>query len=727
MIKPIILLFLAFAIGNAYSQELPEYLRAETKQFDTENTTSGTHYHKNNRVQDYGDVEKRSYDVLNYDLYLDLSTALNSNLEEDTFFRKYFKGYNKITFKITDENVPFEFDAVNLNIRTLLLIESNNIIPISLNELDTLFDKFSINIAVLNFYSNKNYTNGDIVEILIGFDSKAEDDKDFWRNRGMHIYHKGYDVGNKDRFGNSVIVEHNIAYSMSEPELARYWMPCNDRPYDKAKSSITMAVPLGYTTASNGILDTRYVRNDGVSDFKIQKWVNNEPITTYLMNFAASVFDTLHQTYIKNGDTIPSTHYFWPEDRDDIYFTAVKSMETHPGMMDILVDNYGTYPFATYGTVSVFPFPYGGMEHQTMVTQNRYWLNDEQDAGFVHEMGHHWFGNSMTCATWADIWINEGGASYTEAIYLESLQGEQSYRNVIERQVREVLKRNSDNSAIPVYAIPLSSFFNTNAYLIYDKGSIIHNQMRLNLGDEQFFRVLKEILEDFRYQSVTTAEYKAAWESKAENPLVDIDTFFDQWVYNPGYPEYDINTRVDILEDNKFAIRATLIQMQDQNTAANPDVTKVFTTPVRFKLYKDEKNYELSEIFVNKEKNQTFYLENDFFPVKVEIDPVSVLHNTFSSVITSVQLEDYVGDLELYPNPSTDGFSQLNMNIKNTVQNANIELIDLIGNKVQSIYNGRLNPSSIGYKIFTNGLAKGIYIVNINLDGINTSKKLIVQ
>jgi len=96
-------------------------------------------------------------------------------------------------------------------------------------------------------------------------------------------------------------------------------------------------------------------------------------------------------------------------------------------------------------------------------------------------------------------------------------------------------------------------------------------------------------------------------------------------------------------------------------------------------------------------------------------------------VITSVQLEDYVGDLELYPNPSTDGVTQLNMNIKNTVQNANIELVDLLGNRIQSIYNGRLNPVSIGYKIFTNGLAKGIYIVNINLDGVNTSKKLIVQ
>lgn len=155
-----------------------------------------------------------------------------------------------------------------------------------------------------------------------------------------------------------------------------------------------------------------------------------------------------------------------------------------------------------------------------------------------------------------------GGASYTEAIYLEDLEEPQSYRNVIERQVREVLKRNPDNSAIPVYAIPLSSFFNTNAYLIYDKGSIIHNQMRLNFSDEQFFRVLKEILEEFKYKSITTAEYKDAWKEKAVNPLVDIDTFFEQWVYKPGYPDFEIKTKVTILDENKLMYMSTLIKFR---------------------------------------------------------------------------------------------------------------------------------------------------------------------
>lgn len=710
----IIFILLALTVSSAFSQELPEYLRAETKQYNVEATNSGTYYHKNNRIQDFGDVERRNYDVLNYDVYLFLRHALSSTLESSTVDRKIYDGLNKITVLVKEDLDNIELDAENMTIK---YTNVDNITEESYPEI--INGKVNVKIGT--------HKSGDTVVVMVYYHSVADDNDGFWKNRGMHIYHKGYDVGNKDRFGRSVKVEHNIAYSMSEPDLARYWMPCNDRPYDKATSSITIAVPPGYTTVSNGYLDTSYVEISGGYEQSVQKWINKEPIATYLMCFAASIFDTLQQTYVKNGDTIPATHYFWPEDRDTDYFTAVNSLETHPQMMDILIDNYGPYAFSSYGTVSVFPFPYGGMEHQTMVTQNRFWLNDEQDAGFVHEMGHHWFGDAMTCATWADIWMNEGGASYTEAIYLENLEGKQSYRNVIERQVKEVLKRNPDNAAMPIYAVPMSTFFGGDSYLIYDKASIVMNQMRLNLGDEQFFRVLKEILAEYKYKSITSAEYMGAWKKRVENPIVDIETFFYQWVYGAGHPEYDIKTKVTILEENKFDVFITLNQLQKENKLSNPKVTELFKTPVRFKLYKDDNNYELSEVFVNKEKNQTFNFELDFFPIKVEVDPLSVINKTYSSVITSVQLENYVGDLELYPNPSSNGVSQLNMNIKSTVQNARIELIDLLGNRVQSIYNGRLNPSSIGYKIFTNELAKGIYIVNINLDGVNTSKKLIVQ
>jgi len=715
MIKQIILLLLVVTLSTSFAQDLPEYLRAETKHFDVENTTSGTHYHKNNRVQDYGDVERRNYDVLHYDLSLDLKDALRSNLDAPMEERKGFSGDIRMTVLLTSDVDSIEFDAANMKIgySTVDGVFPDNV-PVAEN-------------GLVKIYVG-DHKAGDTINVSIYYTAIADDEDGFWRNRGMHIYHKGYDLGNTDGFGRPVIVEHNIAYSMSEPELARYWMPCNDRPYDKATSSMSIIVPTGYTAVSNGYLaDIEEQTSQSLKNTVLYSWVNNEPIATYLMNFAASVFDTLQQTYIKNEDTIPSTHYFWPEDKDNDYFTAVNSMETHPQMMDILIDNYGDYPFSTYGTVSVFPFPYGGMEHQTMVTQNRYWLNDQQDAGFVHEMGHHWFGNSMTCATWADIWINEGGASYTEAIYLENLEGPQSYRNVIERQVREVLKRNPNNSAIPVYAIPLSSFFNTNAYLIYDKGSIIMNQMRLNLGDEQFFRLLKEILINFRYKSITTEEYKEIWEKKAVKPLVDIETFFDQWVYGAGYPEYTLDAKVAYYGLDEYTAKVDVKQIQDQNPEKGDNVHELFRTPIRFKLYKNSEVYELSELFINNSKEQTFVFDLNFFPKKIEIDPLSVLHKFNEQGVSSVILNDYVGDLELYPNPSTEGISQLNMNIKNTVQNANIELVDLLGNKVQTIYSGRLNPISIGYKIFTNGLAKGIYIVNINLDGVNTSKKLIVQ
>ncbi|MER3329406.1 MAG: hypothetical protein RIF34_07505, partial [Candidatus Kapaibacterium sp.] len=271
MIKQIILLLLAVSVSNSYSQKLPEYLRAETKHFDVENTTSGTHYHKNNRVQDYGDVERRNYDVLHYDLYLDLKDALRSNLDAPVEERKGFSGENRMTVLLTSDVDSIEFDASNLKIGNSTV---NGVFPDNVPVVEN---------GLVKIYVGEHKA-GDTINVSISYSAIADDEDGFWRNRGMHIYHKGYNVGNKDRFDNPVIVEHNIAYSMSEPELARYWMPCNDRPYDKATSSMNIIVPTGYTAVSNGYLaDIEVQTSQSLKNTVLYSWVNNKPITTYLM------------------------------------------------------------------------------------------------------------------------------------------------------------------------------------------------------------------------------------------------------------------------------------------------------------------------------------------------------------------------------------------------------------------------------------------------------------
>lgn len=715
MLKNIILVLLVTSLNSLFAQELPVYLRAETKQANTNKIEEPSTHHKLNHFQKYGDVEKRTYDVLNYDYYIDLSGALNASLESSKIERKSFSGSNNITLVMLEDTNVFEFDANNMTINSVIFTKES--VPVMPTNTD-----YTIENGILKLYYPTDLHKGDTLSINISFTGLADDNADYINNRGLHIYNKGYFIGDINSKKDSVFVDHNIAYSMSEPDLASYWMPCNDRPYDKATSSISVKVPLGYNVASNGYLD----RIDTLKNEKVEYfWKNDTPIATYLMCFAASIFDEYHQTAIVDGDTIPIVHYAWPEDINGDYFKLIPSMKTHPQMLDVLINHYGPYPFNKYGTVTVYPFPYGGMEHQTMVTQLRFWIRDNGDGGFVHEMGHHWFGDMMTCATWADVWINEGGATFTEAMYFGSLDSS-LYSKVMQAKINYYLKLNESNNGNSMYAVPMSTFFGSESYLIYEKGAIFLHQMKENLGDEEFYRILKEIFQDYKYKSITTEQYKQAWKEKAVNPLVDIDNFFNQWVYSAGNPEYTIQTKLKDVVDGKYKIEIEVEQVQSKNPQKNTKVPNLFITPIKF-IFSNNDIKEYSEQLLNNQTKQTYTFLLDYIPSSVDIDELTVLHKTISSVITSVELKDYVSGIDLYPNPSTIGYSQLNLNIKNSVKNANIVLSDILGNKIETIYNGRMETGSMGYKILTNQLSKGIYIVNINLDGVNTSKKLVVQ
>jgi hypothetical protein len=248
----------------------------------------------------------------------------------------------------------------------------------------------------------------------------------------------------------------------------------------------------------------------------------------------------------------------------------------------------------------------------------------------------------------------------------------------------------------------------------------------LNLGDNEFFKILREIFQDWKFKSITTDQFRQAWKNKAQNPIVDIDTFFNQWVYGAGRPEYRIATILRGMSNDKYRFEITLNQLQSKNSSANPKVPDFFITPVRFKFQNgDTTNY--SELFLNDKQNQTFEVLLDYIPTKVDIDQLSVVHETVSRLMSAVPLSDYVGGIDLFPNPATQGYAQLNLNLKTNIRNAKIELSDLLGNRIETIYDGSIYAGSIGYKIFTNNLSKGIYIVNISLDGTHISKKLIVQ
>lgn len=691
-------------LSNELRDEVPDYFRLEDKTHDFSLINKYYHTPRYLSTTD-SEIDRRNYDVLEYMLEVDLTQALSSELSDPVEIKEYFSGSNTLRLEVLENNPSIEIDAVNLNIESIRNVS---------NQSEVEFSHFD---GIISIDLN-GYDKGDEVELKIDYNGISYDDI------GFQIYHEGFSIGDEiESTGDPIVVEHNIAYTMSEPELARFWMPCNDRPYDKALSSIKIKVPEGYTATSNGTLQS--------NENNIWYWKSNYPITTYLMVINASIYDKYEQTYIDENDvtdTIPMPHYFWPEDRDHYFFKGERSMRNHPAMMQYFEDIIGDYRYDKYGTSAVYPYQYGGMEHQSMSTVHRWWLRDRGDDGFAHELAHHWWGNLITCATWKDLWINEGGATWSETLWALNVGGESRYKNYVLRDIDIYMFWSARNNfdTPPIYGLPISQLFSGFGFLVYDKAAVFNHMLSELVGREEALRAWREIFDKYEHTSIETFQIRDEFASKFPDAKIDINTFFDQWIYHGGHPVYTINS--SLVNQGEFGnvFRVTLEQVQD---LVNPSqhLPELFEMPVRLRFYKDNEIEQTIEV-LNRERKESFDIILNFIPDKVDIDPMSVLHQIEESIVLNVESESQVKETSLTPNiNSGERPSILSLNLNENRSEVNISLFNSLGNNIKEIYAGYLEQGNQSFNIYATDLPNGIYYLSISVNGISTTKKLIVN
>lgn len=506
-------------------------------------------------------------------------------------------------------------------------------------------------------------------------------------------------------FRDSIGLPANLGYTFSEPSDARFWFPCYDEPWEKATAEFHLSVPSGYVAASNGRLTGTTNNGDGTVTWH---WEQHQPIATYLMCLTISRFAVSTIPYVRlSGDTIPLQYYAWnaPPFVDSAWTASF--LPTIAQLMSAYEARFGAYPFDKYGMTAIVPFSYLGMEHQTLTTMNRYFATSIRVAS--HELAHQWWGDDVTCGTWRDIWLNEGFATYGEALWREHVGG----RDSLKKYMHDTLATFQFVSWQGAVYDPVGQGFNLFDQVVYTKAAWVLHTLRGVVGDSAFFRILRAYRNAYQGRSATTDDLNAVVDSVVGT---DMGWFFDQWIYGRGWPKYG----------SRFAwggdtLRLTIRQQQDPTWPT-------FRMPMRVRAYHGAQHTDF--LVWDSLRAQTFVLPLAAPPDSVVLDPDGWILKqvvAFTDVTETGAQPTEFRLYQNYPNPFYAGgdgaFGRSSTtNIRFEVRDSrfvSLRVYDVLGREVARLVHEALSPGEYTVRFDGSGLASGVYYYRLHLVGTN--------
>lgn len=305
-------------------------------------------------------------------------------------------------------------------------------------------------------------------------------------------------------------------YAFNAMVEASRWFPCLHDPIDKALYEIRVTIPIAQLAACNGTLESDVDNGDGTHTMT---WVEHSPMATYLATINISEYVTFGHTW----NTIPVIYYVHP----DSLTAAQTDFQNDDAILDYFDATFGPYPFEKMGLAQV-KLP-GAMENQDMISYGLISGDLANEDTFAHEISHMYWGNSVTLTGCEDVWLNEGFASYCEALWEEHFYGDAAYDTVMADFKQRYFDEDSKNR-FSIYD-PEDVWSNTT----YRKGAWVLHMLRQVVGDSAFFNILPEYYDRYQFSHAITPEFRAVCEEIHGESL---DWFFQQWIYQAGYPEF---------------------------------------------------------------------------------------------------------------------------------------------------------------------------------------------
>lgn len=398
-----------------------------------------------------------------------------------------------------------------------------------------------------------------------------------------------------------------VISSLSQPYGARTWWPCKDRVDDKADSFlVAITVDNRFWVGCNGRLDST-INSPGQKTFY---YVEPHPMVTELFMIAVSDYWVYYDEWVYNDyqDTMPIVNAVYPEKLEQ----AQQSFSIVPEVLTIWSDKFGLYPFADvkYGHVN-FEWPGGALEHQSMtsITNSGYGWSEYV---VIHELAHMWYGDFVSCKSWADIWISEGWATYSEAIYYEVKNGHQYYHDYMDSMYWF-----TDGA---VYRYDTTSAYQIFDGIVYYKGAWVVHMLRGVLGDSVFFDALQYYYNsEFAYGSLDTWDLCQVFEDATGREL---DWFFQQWIFGSYRPHYIYCYWVEPSDSSGYDLFLSV----DQTHTTDP---QLFIMPIYFTFKDVNGDEDTIQVWIDERKD----VQALNFPeqiTKVRLDPMHWMLKTFT-------------------------------------------------------------------------------------------------
>ncbi|MBC5825649.1 MAG: HEAT repeat domain-containing protein [Candidatus Eremiobacteraeota bacterium] len=407
-------------------------------------------------------------------------------------------------------------------------------------------------------------------------------------------------------------------WTQSQDQDAHYWFPCIDHPNAKCTTEITATVPRGFFVLSNGVLAATSA--DARKKTTTYHWKMDVPHATYLVSCVAGKF-AAHTDMV--GD-LPVSYYVTPGREAD----AARSFGKTPAMVEFFSGRLRfPYPYAKYAQIAVNDFVFGGMENTTATTQTDLTLHDARahldyssDALVAHELAHQWFGDLLTCKDWSHAWLNEGFATYFEAMFRESDRGADEFEyyrmELQERYLREDRELYRRPIVTNIYSEPIDLFDRH----LYEKGACVLHMLRVQLGEKLWWRTMHHYVSSNQRRTVETIDLARSIEEVSGRNFLP---FFDQWLFSGGHPDLLVGFRWDA------SIKAAQVSVRQRQSP--DDGTPVFTFPASIEFGVESGSPSRFNVLCDA-REQTF-----FFPLKAT--PKIFRFDPSADVLKSIELD----------------------------------------------------------------------------------------